>query len=119
MATTPKLEKPTIAVPTKIRVSNSLKLSGKTESSSSEEEIIEVNKFASQPAIVKVSIPLKMTMDYQSLGIEIGMELPVYPEQVDAGLEQVYARVYKIIQEKIPEIQKTLLEITGRSPAGK
>lgn len=117
--TTPTITAPTVAVPTKIWVANTLKLTGKGETSSSEEEVIEVHKFATTPALVKASIPLKMTMDYQSLGIEIGIEMPVYAEQVDKGLEEAYARVFKLIQEKVPEIQKTLLEVTGRSPVSK
>ena len=116
---TPTVTKPTITVPTKMWVANTLKLSGKGESATSEEEVIEVNKFATQPALVRASIPIKMTMDYQSLGIEIGIEMPVYVEQIEAGLEEVYTRVFKKMEEKIPEIQKTLLEITGRSPVSK
>lgn len=115
----PTITPPVVAVPTKIWVANTLKLTGKGETSSSEEEVIEVHKFATQPALVRASIPIKMTMDYQSLGIELGIEMPVYAEQVEKGLEEAYARVYKMLQEKIPEIQKTLLEVTGRSPVSK
>lgn len=103
-----------IVVPTKIRVSRSIKLKGEAEKSESSDETIEITKFASPPAVVKFSIPLKMTKDYQSLGIEFGIELPCYPEELDQAADKAYSIVFAKIQSKIPEIQQTLMEISGR-----
>lgn len=103
------------AAPLKIRTSKTIKLKGQPEESSSTEELIEIHKFATQPAVASVSIPLKMTMDYQSLGIEIGVSLPCYAEELDAGIEKAYEIAFARITAKIPEIQKTLLEVTGRT----
>jgi len=104
-----------VAAPLKIRTSKTIKLKSQPEEASSTEELIEVHKFATQPAIASVSIPLKMTMDYQSIGIEIGVSLPCYAEELDAGIEKAYEIAFARITAKIPEIQKTLLDVTGRT----
>lgn len=104
-----------IAAPVKIRTSRTVKIKRQDESSDSQEEILEVHKFATQPAIATVSIPLKMTMDYQSLGFEVGVSLPCYAEELDAGIEKAYEMAMARIVAKMPEIQKTLLDITGRT----
>lgn len=104
-----------VAEPLKIRTSKTIRLSGQPESSSSDEELIEVHKFVTKPAVASVSIPLKMTMDYQSIGIEIGVSLPCYAEEIDAGIEKAYEIAFNRITAKIPEIQRTLLEVTGKT----
>ena len=102
-----------IVVPTKIRVSNTVKRTGQPEQAESSEQTTEVHKFATTPTIIKCSIPIKMTMNYQSIGFEFGMERPCYTEEVDAAADEVYAAVFAKIQAKIPEIQALLMEITG------
>lgn len=97
-----------VSVPCKIRTSRSVKISGETETSSSSEEIIEILKFATQPAVVKVSIPLKITRNYQSIGIEIGIERPCYVEE----LEKCFILAESIVTERlaiqIPNIEQLL-----------
>lgn len=104
-----------VAAPLKIRTSKTVKLKRQDEVADSQEEVIEIHKFATQPAVATVSIPLKMTMDYQSLGVEIGVSLPCYAEELDAGIEKAFEMAMSRIMAKIPEIQKTLLEVTGRT----
>jgi len=104
-----------ILAPTKFRVSKSVKRSGQAEKSESTEEVIEIHKFATTPAIVKAGIPLKMTMDYQSLGYEFAIEIPCYKEEIDAAADEASAIVFAKIQSKIPEIQAALMDLAGRT----
>lgn len=114
--TAPAVKSETVTVaPSKIRVSRTVKLTGEAETSSSSEELFEVHKFATPPAVAKAGIDLKMSMDYQSLGFSVGVELPCYLEELDAAQDKAYQMAFERIQAKIPEIQETLLKITGRA----
>lgn len=106
-----------IAAPLKVRTSKTINLKRGPQESSSEEEILEVHKFVTQPAIATVSIPLKMTMDFQSMGIEIGVSLPCYAEEIDAGVQRAWEIAHSHIISNMPKIQEALLEATGRSKA--
>jgi hypothetical protein len=103
-----------IATPVKIRTAKTINLEKTPKEDSSEEQIIEVHKFITQPAVATVNVPLKMSMDYQSIGIEIGVSIPCYAEELDAGIEKAFEMAFAKVAEKIPEIQKTLLEVSGR-----
>lgn len=99
-----------LAAPVTIRTSRTVKLKNKKESDSTD-ETIEVHKFVTEPAVASVSIPLKMTKEFQSIGIEIGVSIPCYTEELDSGIEKAFEMAFERIAIKIPEIQKTLLEI--------
>lgn len=103
------------SVPSKIRVGRTVKLSGEAETSSSSEEILEVHNFVTKPAVAKAGIEIKMSMDYQSLGFNVGVELPCYMEELEAAQDKAYDMAMARLQAKIPEIQETLLKITGRA----
>lgn len=100
--------------PTKLYVTKSIKRRGAKEHSETSEEIIQINKFESKPAVAKVGIECKMSMDYQSLGISYAVEWPCYPEEIDEASDTAYAFVHAKITSKIPEIQQTLMDIAGK-----
>jgi len=100
---------------TKMTVTKTAKLKDGIDKIDTTEETLEVHKFATTPASVHVHIPLKLSMDYQSLGIEIGVTRPCYIEEMDAAFKLAYDAAFKKIQEHIPEIKQTLAQLTGRT----
>lgn len=110
-----KTETVTHTTPSKVRVSRTVKLTGEAETSSSSEEVLEIHNFVTKPAVAKAGLDIKMSMDYQSLGFSVGVELPCYTEELDAAQDRAYEMAFQRLQAKIPEIQETLLKITGRS----
>jgi len=108
---------PNIAAASKVRVTKTIKLKGKAEDVKGTEEILEVHKFVTEPAVATVTIPLKLSMDYQSLGIEIGVSIPCYKEELEEGVEKAYQMVLERVITKVPEIQKALIEFTTNGKA--
>jgi len=76
-----------------------------------EVEEIEVHKFVTQPAIVRFSYPLKMTKSYQSVGIEIGVELPCYVEEIENGLDRAAQIVASRLKVEVPKLRETLKKL--------
>jgi hypothetical protein len=99
----------------KVRVTRTVKLTGEAETSSSSEETLEVHNYVTKPAVAKAGLDIKMSMDYQSLGFSVGVELPCYTEELKEAQDRAYEMVFERLQAKIPEIQETLMKITGRS----
>lgn len=98
---------------TKIKVERSVKLTaGKSptdEESRSEENVIEIHKFTTTPAMATVEIPVKFSKDYQSIGLTIGVSLPCYAEELDEGMKKAYTMSIERLQKEIPDL-KTMLD---------
>jgi hypothetical protein len=122
-ATTPTAtEKPAVAVDrtalessitaqvveTKIRVHRTVKLSGADSDASSTDDVIDVQSFATVPAMATVSLPIKITRRFQSVGLEVGISIPCYKEELPQALEAAYIMARERIIREIPEIQKAL-----------
>ena len=73
-----------------------------------EHETIEVHKFVTQPAIVNIEIPIKMTKYYNSMGITVGVQLPCYKEEIDAGIEKAKEIALTKVFGEIPAIKQAL-----------
>lgn len=97
------------AVPTVITVSRSVKLDGSDETTETQqEETIEVHEFATTPAMVEFRYPIKRSKDYQSAGIEIGVTLPCYVEEIPAAMERAKDLVVTRLQAEIPRLAAVL-----------
>jgi hypothetical protein len=92
-----------------VRVSRTVKIDGEDEASDLEaEEIIEINQFVTQPAVVRFSFPLKRCVSFQSVGLEIGIDLPCYVEEIDAGMGKAKDIVVSRMKEHLPEVNTVL-----------
>lgn len=98
---------------TKIRVHKTIKVDGEDQGTTSEDEIIEVQQFATTPAMAVVSVPVKVTRNFQSVGVDIGVWLPCYKEELPAAIEEAYRMAKQRVNEEMPTIIATLEEIAG------
>jgi len=106
-ATTPP--ETTYTVPTTLRVSRTVNCSGTDKASESEsEEIIEVKNFLTQPAVIQFSYPVKRALEYQSVGLEVGISLPCYVEEVHEAIEKAQEIVISRTKELMPDVGKVL-----------
>lgn len=100
---------------TKITVQRTVKLDGEDQDSASSEELIEVHTFATTPAMAVVSVPIKLSRQFQSVGVEIGVYLPCYKEELPDAIEAAYRLVKDRIARELPIIKKALEDVTGGS----
>jgi len=101
-----------VVVETKIVVNRTVKLDGVDQDSSSTEDVIEVQTFATTPAMAIVSVPIKLSRSFQSVGIEVGVYLPCYKEELPQALEAAYRLVKERIGREIPIIKKALEDVS-------
>jgi hypothetical protein len=96
------------AAPVVVRVNRTVKVGGKDEASDSEERIIEVRKFVTEPAHVRFNYPIKRSLEYQGAGIEIGVDIPCYREEVRDGIKEAVETVVAETAALLPEVDKVL-----------
>lgn len=101
--------------PVIVRVNRTVKVGGKDEASDNTSEIIEVRKFVTQPAHVKFSYPVKLSLEYQSAGVEVGIDLPCYREEVEDGLKEAIETVVARTKDLLPEVRKVLDRLVDQS----
>lgn len=94
--------------PVVLRVSRTVKVAGEEPATDVTTDVIEIRQFATQPAIVKFSYPIKISLEFQSAGIEIGLDLPCYREEVEDGIKEAVAIVVAGTKELLPEVEKVL-----------
>jgi hypothetical protein len=99
-------------VETKIVVNRTVKLDGVDQDSSSTEDVIEVQAFATTPAMAIVSVPIKLSRSFQSVGIEVGCYLPCYKEELPQAIEAAYKLVKTRIAREIPIIKQALEDVS-------
>lgn len=97
---------------TKIVVQRTVKLDGEDQDSASSEDVIEVQTFATTPAMAIVSLPIKLSRSFQSVGIEVGVYLPCYKEELPLAVEEAYRMVKERVAREIPIIKKALEDIS-------
>lgn len=84
------------------------KSSGKDESQDGDPETIEIHEFATNPAIVSISYPVKLTKAYQTVGITVGVSLPCYVEEIAQGFEKANSLVVERMKIEMPKIKALL-----------
>jgi len=102
-----------VVAETKVTVMRTVKLDGVDTDSASSEETIEVHVFVTTPAIAVVTLPIKISRNYQSIGIEIGAYVPCYKEELPDGIEYAYQLVKAKAMEELPGMKKALEEALG------
>jgi hypothetical protein len=97
---------------TKIIVQRTVKLDGVDQDSASTENVIEVQAFATTPAMAHVSVPVKLSRSFQSVGVEVGVYLPCYKEELPEAIEMAYRLAKERVMREIPIIKKALEDIS-------
>lgn len=104
-----------VAAETKITVSRTVKLGGTDQDSGSTEDVIDVQTFVTTPAMAVVSVPVKLSRQFQSVGVEVGVHLPCYKEELPEAIELAYRMAKERVLREIPIIKKALEGVTGQS----
>jgi hypothetical protein len=102
-----------VVAETKIIVHRTVKLDGVDHDSASTEDTIAIHAFATTPAMAVVSVPIKLSRQYQSVGVEVGVYLPCYKEELADGIEEAYRLAKERVAQEIPLIKKALEDVTG------
>ena len=76
-----------VVASTKIIVQRTVKLDGVDSDSASTEDVIEIQTFATTPAMAYVSVPIKLSRNFQSVGVEVGVYLPCYKEELPDAID--------------------------------
>ena len=82
------------------------------QDSASTENIIEVQAFVTTPAMAHVSVPVKLSRSFQSVGVEVGVYLPCYKEELPEAIEVAYRLAKERVMREIPIIKKALEDIS-------
>lgn len=101
-----------------MRVTRTVNASGESTSKDTS-EIIDVKSFATQPAIVNFSYPIKKALEYQSAGIEIGVSLPCYVEEIEDGITRAQEIVVSRVADLLPEVDAVLDKLVDQALSAK
>jgi len=101
-----------VTAETKIIVQRTVKLDGVDQDSASTEDVIEIHTFATTPAMAHVSVPIKLSRSFQSVGVEVGVYLPCYKEELPAAIELAYRLAKERVAREIPIIKKALEDVS-------
>lgn len=103
---------------TRIRVSRTVKLDGRDQETATEEDLIEVRQFATTPAMAVATVPIKISRNFQSVGVEVGVYLPCYREELPEAIEKAYTMAKERVLREIPVIQASLQGIINANNGG-
>jgi hypothetical protein len=101
-----------IVAETKIIVQRTVKLDGVDSDSASSEDVIAITIFATTPAMAHVSVPIKLSRSFQSVGVEVGVYLPCYKEELPEAIELAYRLAKERVAREIPIIKKALEDVS-------
>lgn len=93
---------------TTIFVSRTIKKQGEAEVADGGSETLEVHQFATTPAVVSVSYPIKLTKNYQAAGIDVGISLPCYAEEIDDAFQRANDLVIERLKVELPKLKQLL-----------
>ena len=86
----------------RLTVLKSISLSGEKTSDERSDEVIQVRKFETAPAYVRVSAGATKNLgDYESLRIDVAVEVPCYYEEVDAVIDDVAQYVSSRLESEV------------------
>lgn len=92
--------------PTTLTVTKQFKLQSGEAESDPVNETIEVTKFETQPAMVRVGFGLTINLgNYESARLDVSVEVPCYKEQVDDAYQQAKDWVEERVQQEVAEIK--------------
>jgi len=95
---------------TKMIVQRTVQLRGDiTDEASTEDEVVlAIHAFATTPAMAVAEVPIKMSKNYQSIGVTIGVHLPCYLEELPDAIEKAYQMALDRVTHEIPELRAAL-----------
>jgi len=94
--------------PTTIHVTRSIKKQGEREQSDGESEVIAVHEFATAPATASVTYPIKLSKNYQTAGVTIGVTVPCYAEEINAALDKATEIAVIRLKDEMPKLKSLL-----------
>lgn len=97
-----------VVAQSKVTVSRSVKKSGQAESVTDLPDEVEVHSFVTTPAVVHLTVPIKLAKDYNSAGITVGVSIPCYKEEIEDAQAEATRVVHKMLSKQVPEIVKML-----------
>lgn len=102
-----------VVVPTTITVLRSVKIgkTGEEAMTGESTEVLAVHRFATTPAMARVTIPIKKAHNYNSAGLTVGVDLPCYKEELPEGLEMAYNLAKERLLAELPKIIEALKKI--------
>lgn len=96
-------------VPTTVRVSRTVKVDGEDQvQESDDEEVIDIHKFITKPAVIPFRYDVKRCKEFQTVGISVGVELPCYVEEIPEGMERAKQIVIGRLRKEMPNLGKVL-----------
>ena len=60
-----------------------------------------------------MSVPIKLSRSFQSVGVEVGVYLPCYKEELPQAIELAYRMAKERVAREIPIIKKALEDVSG------
>lgn len=92
--------------PTTITITKQFKLQSGESESDPVNETIQVTKFETEPAKVRVGFGLTINMgNYESARLDVSVEVPCYKEQVDDAYERAKDWVEERVQREVADIK--------------
>jgi hypothetical protein len=89
-----------------IYVSRQYKTVGEEEHEETDEDIIEVHEFKTEPARVNLKYGLTMNMgNYESVRVDVGVDIPCYIEEIDEAYKKAQDFVIKKINQEKAEVK--------------
>lgn len=102
---------------TTIRVHRTVKLDGLDTEAASTEDTMNVHAYATVPAMVGVNFPIKISRNFQSVGLEVLVQRPCYTEEIPQAIEEAFRIAKERVMREIPDIQRALNSVAGDGPA--
>jgi len=100
--------------PTTITVTKQYKLQSGEAEADPTNETIEVTKFDTEPAKVRVGFGLTINLgNYESARLDVSVEVPCYKEQVDDAYAAAKGWVEERVQEEVAEIKSGTAKSKG------
>jgi len=92
--------------PTTLTVTKQFKLQSGEAEADPVNETIEVTKFETEPARVRVGFGLTINLgNYESARLDVSVEVPCYKEQVDDAYTQAKVWVEERVQSEVADIK--------------
>lgn len=95
-------------LPVKITVERTVKRAREEESSEEHDDVLEVIEFKTQPAMAIAEIPVRMSKNFQSIGIKVGVQIPCYKEELDDAITEAIQMALDRVTSEIPELRNAL-----------
>lgn len=104
-------------VPTTIHVMRTTKIGGEDEKQEDGgTQILEVHRFATTPAMMGVSYPLKVAQNYCSAGIVVTVQRPCYWEEREEALQEAKDTAVAFLRKQFQDVVNTAHKLASAKP---